>query len=53
MILASISSRRFRISIAGVARQLLPCQFMGAAENVMLIGGPGAGKSYGTTAFGA
>jgi DNA replication protein DnaC len=33
-------------------RQLHRCEFMDAAENVVLIGGPGTGKSHVATALG-
>jgi DNA replication protein DnaC len=35
-----------------LARQLHRCEFMDAAENVVLIGGPGTGKSHVATALG-
>ncbi|ATX65558.1 IS21-like element helper ATPase IstB [Roseinatronobacter bogoriensis] len=35
-----------------LVRQLHRCEFMEAAENVVLIGGPGTGKSHVATAFG-
>jgi len=53
MVSASISFRRFRIAFAGPARQRHRRELMGAAENVVLVGGPGTGKSHGATAFGA
>ena len=35
-----------------LVRQLHRCEFMDAAENVVLIGGPGTGKSHVATALG-
>jgi DNA replication protein DnaC len=35
-----------------LVRQLYRCEFMEAAENVVLIGGPGTGKSHVATAIG-
>jgi len=35
-----------------LVRQLHRCEFMEAAENVVLIGGPGTGKSHVATALG-